>query len=334
MAIPSLVFFTVATHAATKEFYEGKTIRFVVGFSAGGGFDVYSRTIARHLGKHIPGNPTVIVENMPGAGSRVSANHLYKVAKPDGLTIGHFIGSLLMDQIVGRQGIEYDAQKFEYIGVPVKDNPVCALTKASGISSIQEWLASKTPVKLGGSAPGNTTDDYPNILKATIGLPIHLVSGYKGTSDIRLAADSGEVAGGCWTWGSMKATWSRAVEGGSVVVVLQMLPQPDPDFPKVPLAISFAKTEEARQLIQAGIHDMSAIIRPYVLPPGTPKERLQILRNAFTDTIRDPEFLTEARKSKIDINPLSGEEVEKTVSKLFRISPSLAMKLREILDVK
>ena len=334
VAILASVFCTAAAHSATEAMYAGKTIRIIVGFTPGGGFDIYSRTIGRHLGKHIQGNPNIIVENMPGAGSRVSANHLYKVARPDGLTIGHFIGSLLMDQVLGRRGIEYDAEKFEYIGAPAKDNPVCALTKASGITTIEKWLAAKEPVKLGGSAPGNTTDDYPNILRAAIGLPIHLVSGYKGTADIRLAADSGEVAGGCWTWDSMKATWSGAIEAGNAVVILQMLPRPDPDLPKVPLAINYANTEQARQLIEAGIHDLNLIVRPYVLPPGTPKDRVQIMRKAFIDTFRDPEFLAEAKKSRLDINAVSGEEIERTVAKLFKVPAPILAKLREILEVK
>ena len=320
--------------SAQEAFYKGKTVRIVVGFAAGGGFDTYSRAIARHMHKHIPGNPTVIVDNMTGAGSLIAANHVYKVAKPDGLTIGHFIGGLFMQQLQGRPGIEFDALKFEYIGVPVKDNPVCVFTKASGITSMDKWAASKTPVKLGGTAPGSNTDDIPKILKAAFGLPIQLVSGYKGTSDIRLAAESGELAGGCWGWDSIKATWTKAIESGDAVVVLQTLPEPHLDLHKTPLAINFAKTEEARQLIQGGIHDVSAMIRPYVLPPGTPKERVQIMRKAFADTLKDPEFLEDAKKSKLDIDPMTGEELERTVAGLFKLSPALVAKLKEALAAK
>ncbi|MGH7830246.1 MAG: Bug family tripartite tricarboxylate transporter substrate binding protein, partial [Candidatus Binatia bacterium] len=261
--------------SAQESFYQGKTVRIIVGFAAGGGFDTYSRAISRHMGRHIPGNPTVIVDNMEGAGSLIAANHVFRAAKPDGLTIGHFIGGLFMQQLQGRPGVEFDARKFEYIGVPVKDKPVCAFTKASGITSVDKWMASKTPVKMGGTAPGSNTDDVPKILKAALGLPVQLVTGYKGTSGIRLAAESGEVAGGCWGWDSIKATWQKGIESGEAVVVLQTLPKPDPDLPKVPLAINFAKTDESRQLIQSGIHDVSDIIRPYVLTPGTPKDRVQ-----------------------------------------------------------
>lgn len=317
-----------------QDFYKDKTIRFIVGFSAGGGFDTYTRVIGHHIGKHIPGNPTIIVENMPGAGSMIAANRVFKAAKPDGLTGGHFIGSLFMAQLLGRAGIEFDARKFEYIGAPVKDNPVCTLTKASGITSVEKWMASKIPVKLGGLAPGNTADDHPNILKATLGLPIQIVSGYKGANDIRLAAETGEVAGLCVSWEGTKTASSKALESGDVVVVLQMLPQPHPDLPLVPLAINFAKTEEARQLIQLGIHNINAIIRPYVLPPRTPKDRVQVLRKAFMDTMMDPEFLADAKKSRMDLDPLSGEELERTVAGLFKLSPSVVAKLKEILGAK
>ncbi len=331
----SLYFFISLTFSASafaqEPFYKGKTIRMVVGFSPGGGFDTYSRTIARHIGKHIPGYPTVIVENMTGAGSLIAANHVYKVAKPDGLTIGHFIGGLFLQQLLGQKGIEFDARKFEYIGAPVKDQVVCAFTKASGITSMEKWIGSKTPVKLGGSAPGSNTDDPPKILKAALGLPIQLISGYKGTADIRLAAESGEVAGGCWGWDSIRATWRRGIESGEAVVVLQMLPQPHADLPKVPLAINFAKTEEARQLIQGGIHDISAINRPYVLSPGTSKEQVQTLRKAFLDTLRDDEFVADAKKSNLDFDPLTGEEVERIVTGLFKLDPALVAKLKDIL---
>lgn len=324
-------FFASTAHATTHDFYKGKTVRIVVGFSAGGGFDTYSRAISRHIGRHIPGNPTVIVENMPGAGSLISANHVYKVAKPDGLTIGNFIGGLLIGQVLGRPGIEFDALKFEYLGVPVGDTWVCALTKASGITSMEKWFASKTPVKLGGIGPGTGLEDAPKVLKAALGLPIQLVSGYKGTADIRLAAESGEVGGGCgWSLDSVKATWTKAMEAGDIAVVLQLRPKPHPELPKVPLAIDLAKTNEARQLIRAGTHDPPAINRVYAIPPGTPKERVQALRKAFMDTMNDPEFLADAKKSKLDIEPLSGEEVENTVHGFFKLEASLVVKLKEI----
>ena len=331
LAITALVLGAGAAPATTHEFYKGKILRIVVGFAAGGGFDTYARTIARYMGRHIPGTPTIVVENMPGAGSLIAANHVYKVAKPDGLTIAHFIGGLFMLQVLGKPGIEFDARKFEYVGVPVRDNPACVFTRASGITSMEKLFAAKTPVKVGAVAPGSTTDDVPRVLAAAIGVPLQVVTGYKGTAEIRLAAEGGEVAGGCWGWESIRSTWRKGIESSDVAVVVQTAPQPASDLPSVPLAMSFAKTDEARRLIKVGIQDASAITRAFVVTRGTPKDRVQILRKAFMDTLKDPEFLAEAQKLKLDVDPLSGEDLERTVHGLFTLDPAFLAKLKEIL---
>jgi tripartite-type tricarboxylate transporter receptor subunit TctC len=238
-----------------------------------------------------------------------------------------------LQQLLGRQGVEFDARKFEYVGAPVKDSPVCVLTKASGVTSMEKLTGAKTPVKLGGTGPGDPTNDHPKFLKAALGLPIQLVSGYKGTADVRLASESGEVAGSCgWNWFSVKAVWAKAVESGAVVVVLQIMPKPHRDLVGVPLAVNFAKTDEARQLIQVGIHDMSALIRPFTLPPGTPKDRVAAVRKAFMDTMKDPEFLADAKKSNLEIDLVAGEELERTVAGLFKLSPPIVAKLKEVLQ--
>lgn len=328
--ITGFAFVTAAT-AAAQEFYKVKTIRIVVGYAAGGGYDLYSRTLARHMGNHIPGNPTIIVENMAGAGSLIAANHVYKMARPDGLTLGHFSGVLFLGQVLGQKGIEFDSLKFEYVGAPAKIEGACAFTKGSGITSIESWMASKTVPKMGATAPGTVGHDISKILMATLRPPMQLVTGYKGTSEIRLAVEGGELAGLCTGWESLKSTWSRALESGDMVVVLQTLPKPHPDLPKVPLAINLTKTEEARQLIKVGIHDMSAISRPYVLPVGTPKDRVQLLRKAFMSTMKDSAFRADAEKSKLDLDPITGEEMEKTVAGLFKLEAPLVAKLRDAL---
>jgi tripartite-type tricarboxylate transporter receptor subunit TctC len=316
---------------AQPPFFDGKTVRIVVGFSAGGGYDTYSRAIARHLGRHIPGRPSVIVENMPGAGSLIAANYLNKIAKPDGLTIGNFAGGLVLAQVLGQPGIEFDARKFAWLGVPARETCACALTRASGITSIEAWMAAKTPVKLGGTGSGATTDDVPRVLAATLGLPIQVVRGYKGTAEIRLAAESGEIAGGCWQWESIKSTWRQGLDAGDVLVLLQVTPKPLPDLPKVALAPQLAKTDEVRQLIRAGIIVPSEIGRIYALPPAVPADRVQAMRTAFAETMRDPEFLADAKRSKLEIDPMSGEEVTRVVQDLFKLDPALAAKLKGIL---
>ena len=201
-----------AAASAQEPFYKNKTVRIIVGGSAGGGYDTYTRAIARHLGKHIPGNPTFVVENMTGAGSIIAANYVYKVAKPDGLTLCHFIGGIILQQVLGKPGIEFDARKFLYLGVPAQDTTSVGVTKASGVTGMEQWLSTKTPVKFGGIGPGTATDDFPKILRATLGLPIQLVTGYKGTADIRLAVASGEMQGLVNSWESFKSTWTREID--------------------------------------------------------------------------------------------------------------------------
>ncbi len=328
--VVSLSLFHGVLYAAQPAF-EGKTIRIVVGFSAGGGFDAYSRAIARHMSKHIPGNPAIIVENMTGAGSIVAANHLYRIAKPDGLTIGNFHGFQVLNQVLGASGIEFDARKFEWLGVPVQDTGACALTKASGITSVEQWRAAKQPVKLGGVGPGDASYGMARVLKEVLGLPVQPIPGYKGTAEIRLAAESGELAGGCWQWESIKVMWRKGLETADVNLILQLVTKPHPELPKVPLAVSLAKTEEARLLLQAAVHDPNSITRPYSLPPGTPKDRVRILQKAFMDTMKDAEFLADAKKSQMNIDPVSGEEVERTVARFFKLDSAVVTQLREIL---
>ena len=321
----------VASADAQEPFYQGKTIRLIVGLAPGGGYDLYSRVIARQIGKHIPGNPTIVVENMTGAGSVIAANYMYKAANPDGLTIGHVLGGLFLQQLLGNPAIEFDGRKFEYIGVPAQDHFLIGLSKATGITSFENWMASKKSVKLGGVAPGGATDDLPKVLQATLGIPIQIVTGYKGTGPIRLAFDSGEVDGVCNAWESFKSTWRKQLDAGEVTIVLQATVNAHPELPHIPVAYDFAKTDEARRLIQvvARVHGPST--RPYFLPPGTPRERVQILRTAYLDTMKDPEFLADAKKAKLDLNPDDGAGLERNVKEIFSLEPSLVAKLKDIL---
>jgi tripartite-type tricarboxylate transporter receptor subunit TctC len=322
----------VSGESADESFFKGKTLRIIVGYAAGGGFDAYSRTLGRHLGRFIPGAPTIVVENMPGAGGLIAANHLYKIAKGDGLTLAHFGGGLLEGQVLGQRGIEFDARKFEYVGAPLRAYPVCAFTRASGITSLEQWMAAKTPPKLGGVSAGSSSPDHAiKVLKQALGVPAQLVSGYKGTAEIRLAAESGELAGSCWPWTSIRATWRKALEAGEVTIVLQAAPTPHPELAQVPLAINLARTDEARKMIQVAIHDASVAFYLWALPPGTPRDRVQTLRKALLDTFKDPAFLAEAEKAKLDIDPVTGPEIEKVLANLFTLEPALVARLKELL---
>jgi tripartite-type tricarboxylate transporter receptor subunit TctC len=331
LLVAALFLSLVSSAFAQEPFYKAKTIRFIVGAPPGGGFDTYSRAITRHMGKHIPGNPTMLVDNMPGAAGLVAANYVYRASRPDGLSVGTFVGGLFLQQMLGLPGIEFDAPKFEYLGVPGQDNFVIGLAKSTGITSVEQWKASGTVIKLGGVAPGGGTDDIPKLLKAVLGLPLQLVSGYKGTAPVRLAFNAGEVQGACNSIESFKATWRNEMDTGELVIVIQAALRPHPEVPNVPWAYELAKTDDAKKMIQALARVNGVLNRPYVMPPGTPKDRVRILRKAFSETMKDPEFLADARRANLNLDPLGGEEVEKELRSFFKLDRALIKQLTEIL---
>jgi tripartite-type tricarboxylate transporter receptor subunit TctC len=323
----------VSTATAEMSF-KGKTITFVVGFSAGGGFDTYTRLIARHFGKHVPGNPVTVVQNRSGAGSLIAANYVYNKARGDGTVVGNWIGPLILQHVMGRKAAQFDGRKFKFLGVPTADSGICALTKASGIKTPEDWFASKRDIKIGATGPGSTTDDPPKLLKEALGLPIKMVEGYGGTAKIRLAAESGEIDGGCWAWQSIKPTWRKGLESGNVRVVLQISNKSHPELKDVPLAMKYAKTAKARELLKVAGDAYGAIARPYSMPPGTPDEIVRLYQKAFLETLRDPQLLAEAKKSKIEVNPIDGPTIAKLMADLYKMDPALLSQLREILVPK
>ncbi|MGZ9263029.1 MAG: Bug family tripartite tricarboxylate transporter substrate binding protein, partial [Candidatus Binatia bacterium] len=227
--------FAVTQAQAQSDFFQGKTIRIIVGYSPGGGYDALARMLSRQMPKHIPGHPTILVENMAGAGSLLAANHIFKVAKPDGLTMGHFSGGFVYSQVMGQPGIELDMQKFVFVGAVARDESAIAVTKASGVNTMERWFAAKTPLKMGTTAPGAFgTDNVLKVIKVALNLPMQIISGYKGTADMRLAVESGELDGTTWGWDSMRGTWQKSLESGVVSVVLQSVPKAFADLPKVP----------------------------------------------------------------------------------------------------
>lgn len=326
----TLVLSTTAA-SSQESFFKGKTMRIIVGGPPGGGFDTYARMIGRIMPKHIPGAPTIIVDNMPGAGMMIAANHVYKVSKPDGLTIGHFTGSQTINQALGLPGVEFDMKKFSYLGAPTADHFSCAFTKASGITSTDKWLALKRPAKMGAVGPGNLTDNTLRVLSTSTNFPIQLISGYKGTAPIRLAMESGELDGSCWGWDSIKSTWSRALDSGEGIVVLQAAPKPHPDLPNVPLAVNFGKNQDGKQLIDVVIHGGNIFERTFLLPPGVPKDRVQLLKQAFANTLKDSEFLADAGKARLGVAPVSGDELERRVNAFFKLPDDLKAKMKRVL---
>ncbi|MBM4263802.1 MAG: hypothetical protein FJ145_20565 [Deltaproteobacteria bacterium] len=316
---------------AQDSFYKGKTIRFIVGAPPGGGFDTYSRAITRHLGKYIPGNPTMLVDNMPGAAGLLAANHVYRVSRPDGLSVGTFVGGLFLQQMLGLPGVEFNAPRFEFLGVPAQDNFLFGVAKGAGITSVEQWKASGTMLKIGGIAPGGGTDDIPKLLKTVLGLPLQLVSGYKGTGPVRLAFNAGEVQGICNSIESFRANWRNEMDNGEILFILQAGLRRHPEFPNLPWAVDLAKSDDAKTMIQTLSRVNGVINRPYVMPPGTPKERVGILRKAFMEAIKDPEFLADAKRARLDLEPLDGEVIEKEVKALFKLEPALVKQLKDIL---
>lgn len=317
--------------AADDDFYRGKTVRFIVGFSPGGGFDTYTRAIARHMNEHIPGNPSMLVQNMTGAGSLIAANYIYNKAKPNGLTVGNWIGGLMYQQLFGNKAVQFDARKFEWVGTAVQGTAACAFWTKTGITSLEKWRTAKQPVKIAAEAPGSSTYNVPRVLQETLELPTKIVQGYRGTANVRLAVERGEADGACWTWESMKSTWRGALETGDATVVIQAGRQRHPDLPDVPNAIEVAKTEQAKQLIQGGINSVDVINRGYSLPPETPDERVKILQRAFMATMEDPEFIAETKKANLDLSPLSGPDLKARVDEVFAMKPELVEILRELL---
>jgi tripartite-type tricarboxylate transporter receptor subunit TctC len=333
------VIFVIATtvdfgfNAQAQEFYKDKTLTFIVGYSPGGTYDQYTRLIARHIGRHLPGNPGRIVENMTGAGGIIAANHLYNRVKPDGLTIGAWASPLILQHIMGNEATKFDGRKVGWVGIPGPYDTACHFNRESGILTMDDWLAAKRPMKIGSIGPGTSLSDVPKLLKAALNLPLEMVEGYKGGAEARLAVESGEVDGLCASWQATKVTWRSQMQAGKIHVVLQATLKSHSELKNVPLAINYAKTDEARTLLRVA-DNVHVYQFPYSVTPGTPPERLQLLQQAFVKTLRDPDLLAEAKKADLEIEPIDGATTAKTFAGLYELNPSLIAKLKELLVPK
>jgi tripartite-type tricarboxylate transporter receptor subunit TctC len=331
--------FVVATVAVgfgnvqAQEFYKDKTLTFIVGYSPGGTYDQYTRLIARHIGRHLPGNPNRIVENMTGAAGIIAANHLYNRVKPDGLTIGAWASPLILQHIMGNEATKFDGRKVGWVGIPGPYDTACHFNRESGILTMDDWLAAKRPMKIGSIGPGTSLSDVPKLLKTALNLPLEVVEGYKGGAEARLAVESGEVDGLCASWQATKVTWRSQMQAGKIHVVLQATLKPHPELKNVPLAINYAKTDEARTLLRVA-DNVHVYQFPYSVSPGTPPERLQLLQQAFVKTLRDPDLLAEGKKADLEIEPIDGATTTKTFLGLYELPPSLIAKLKELLVPK
>jgi len=313
--------------------FKDRTLTFFVGYSPGGTYDQYTRLIARHISKYLPGNPARVVENMPGAGGIIAANHLYNRVKPDGLTIAAWASPLILQQIMGNDAIKFDARKVGWVGIPGPYDTACHFNKESGIRTMDDWINAKRPIKIASIGPGTSLSDVPKLLKAALNLPLEMVEGYKGGAEARLAVETGEVDGLCASWQATKVTWRSQMESGKINVVLQATFKSHPDLKKVPLAISYAKTDEAKTLLRVA-DNVHVYQFPYSVAPGTPPERLRILQQAFVKTLHDRELIAEANKAQLEVAPIDGPTTAKTFASLYDLNPALIAKLKDILIPK
>jgi tripartite-type tricarboxylate transporter receptor subunit TctC len=315
---------------AIADFYRGKTVRIVVGFSAGGGYDQYSRVIARHLSKYIPGNPAVIVDNMPGVGSIIAANHVYNAAPKDGTIVGNISGPIVLEQLFGAPSVQFDMAKFRYLAVPVSETYLMIVVKKTGVTKFDDVIGAKSKQVSIGAIPGSTVEHAPILARDVLGANLKVVSGYKGTANVRMAIESGEVDGFFNTWTSMKVTSFDKVKNGEWIVLAQLSEKPIKDLiiPNVPTIPQIAKTNEQRLIMKYGTSTPNDFGKSYVLPPGVPPDRAAMLETAFAKAMADKELLADADKGKLEFDPLTGDEIHKLVLEFLGMSPDLRSKLQ------
>ena len=322
-----------ADDKAVTEFYRGKTVRIIVGFSAGGGYDAYSRLIGRHIQKQIPGNPNILVENMAGAGSIILANYMFNAAPKDGTVIGNFSGQIILEQLFGNSAVQYDLAKFRILGVPIGETYLLIVTRKSGVTKLDELLGPKSKQVTVGGIPGSTVEQGPLLMRDLLGANIKVVSGYKGTADVRLAMESGEIDGIMNSWESSKVTSLDRIKSGDWQILAQLGDNPVAELPvkNVPTIPQIAKTEEQRQLLRFGAAAPNQFGKVYVVPAGVPPERAAALETALARTFADKEFLADAEKGKLDIEPVSASHVQKLINDFFGLPADLKAKLKKIL---
>ncbi len=323
---------TVGHTESVAEFYKGKTIELSVGFSAGGAYDIYARLLARHMSERIPGNPNIVVRNMPGAGSLLQSNWLYNVAPKDGTAIGAIGRGTPFDPMIGIEAAKFDPMKFGWLGSMNNEVSVCVSWHNSGITNFEQLKQKELVV--GGTGPSADTDQFPRIINQVLGTRFRIVSGYPGGNEVGLAMERGEVGGRCgWSWSSVVSTRMEWVKQNRINILLQLALEKHEDLPKVPLVVDLAKTDEQRAILRL-IFARQALGRPFVLPPGVPQERMEALQKAFMETLKDKEFLAEAEKGQLEITPLSGADVKKIIEESVRTNPDILRRTAQMLQVE
>ena len=317
-----------ALSADKEPFYKGKIIRIIPYVAPGSGTDIQGRVLARYMRKYIPGHPKIIVQNMPGGGGIIAANYVFKLAKPDGLTIGALSRGMPILSLAKAQGIQYDARKFRWLGAPAEHTTVCVIRSATGFKTIRDVVGSKKPLILGATGRGAGSFQVPSTLNATLGTNIKIIPGYKGASAMHLAMEEGEIDGRCSFYFGVRgnAFLKEGLDSGKLRIIVQ-LPKRHPTLPDVPVANKMTSKPEDLALMKL----MAAPFFHWVVPPGIPEERLTILREGFMKTYKDPKFQAATKKIGFEVKPLSGEKVEKMALKMMEVPKETIRKIKKIL---
>jgi tripartite-type tricarboxylate transporter receptor subunit TctC len=314
-------------------FYKGKNVTILVASSTGGGLDTYARLVARHIQKHIPGAPTIVVQNMPGAGGNIVANNIYNIAPKDGTTMGVTFPSVIVDPLL-TEGVQrgYDATKFNYVGNAHSEVLVCVLRKDAPVSKIEDLR--KTELLIGATAPGSTTADFPKIANGILDTKFKLVTGYKGSREVTMAIESGEVQGICGLgYSTVKVQYPDITNNAFARIFAQedMAGHPVLNGAGVPLMLSLARNDEERAAMQM-FYGQNAFARPFILPPNVAPERVAVLRKAFDETMKDRELLAEAERMNIDVVPSDGPAVQKIVADMYATPAAVIKTVKEALE--
>ena len=304
-------------HAQTAEpAFARKTITIYIGYTAGGSYDLYARLIARHLGKHIPGNPTVVAQNMPGAGSMKAANYVYQVAPKDGTALGVIVELAALEQALGNSAAQYDAAKFAYVGRVATSNNVFMQWHTSKVQSVAD--SQRIESTLAGTGPGSIAETIPRLFNAIIGTKLRLVSGYPASTEGMLAMERGEVDGASSSWAAVSVTKQSLLKEKKIRIILQTQPERHPDLPDAPTITEYGNTPEDRQ-VTALYASGSGVGRSLIGPPDIPGERLAVLRDAFNAMVKDRDFVADIKKLNVELDPLPGERVQELITRTLAV---------------
>jgi tripartite-type tricarboxylate transporter receptor subunit TctC len=332
VAAAGAAFGAAAARAAdpVADFYSGKNVQLVIGYAPGGGYDVYARALARYMGRHIPGHPSIVVQNMPGAGSIKAANYLYNIASKDGTAFGGFSRGAFLDPLLGRaDGVQYVAAKYGWLGSISNEVGVCAFRADSGVATWQDMQ--KKSYVIGSTGAGADSDVFPTVLRKMFGLPMKVVTGYHSAADVVLAITRKEVDGRCgWSWSSMM-TWNKNLyQTKAVNVALQLASQKLAELPDTPSIVEVARDADQQAALKL-ILSRQTMARPYVAPPGIPPERLAALRAAFDATMTDPDFLADAQRQDLEVRPVSGREADALITEIYASPPAVVKLAIEVM---